>query len=235
MLSKTEAGNPISIGKEEPKGNIPIPSPKRSSVSGALKAAPCDSNEKSILHGNPDRALDEMAKETKELEQPDFIDFNNKHLSVIREESEDSTLSTPPPTPISTYPQPLPIVPSIMSITENEKHPPVKKLFSVDVLDDDQLKRTLDEMPQAPTDEPKIQIKPRNPQLYQLCQMNSTSSFWWDSSTDSNDEFGFNFRSDGVPANNSACLSPAHPVLTPAESVTSYYFGDNGRTLVPVL
>ena len=218
-------------------GSNLLPSTKEPSRSTVLQATPCYTTYKPPdPPTNPEESvLAEVAKEIKEIEQKEFVDFNNKHLSVIREESvEGSTPSTPPSTPVSaTYPQPLPLLPPPppTPTADVEKHPPMKKLFSKDVLDDKQLKETLDKMPQAPSEVPKVHIKPRNPHLYQLCQMNSTSSFWWDSSTDSNDEFGLNFRSDGVPSPFVPPVpsSPIHPQLKAAESVVSYYFDDNGR------
>lgn len=234
VLSRT-ANDSGSVGQKQTiTGNLlpqsPPITPSRSTI---ISSTPCNSNQKLSPQDHPNADLDEVAKETKELEQQEFVDFNNKNLSMIREESEDGTPSTPPSTPVASYPKPLPL-PPLPNENDIDIRPAVQKMFSVDIVDDELLKKTLDEMPQAPSVEPEIEIKPRNPQLYQLCQMNSTSSFWWDNSTDSNDEFGLNFRSDGVPAM-STSLSPAHPQLITSESVTSYYFGENGRPLAPLL
>ena len=180
--------------------------------------------------------LGEIKRERRELENKEFVDFNNKHLSIIREESieeRSTTPTTPPSTPVTSYPKPLPLHPIPIEI---DAKPPVKKLFSVDIVDDEQLKKTLDEMPPAPIEEPKFEIKPRNPQLYQLCQMNSNSSFWWDVSGDeSNDDFGLNFRSDGVPLNPTFLTTPEHPQLVASESVTSYHFEEKGNSLNMIL
>ena len=178
--------------------------------------------------------IDDVSSETKQIEQKEFVEFNNKHLSIIREESiEDGTPSTPPSTPVSVYPKPLPLNPIAIDI-DIEPHPGIQKMFSVDIMDNEQLRKTLEDMPQASIEEPELEIKPRNPQLYQLCQMNSTSSFWWDASgDDSNDDFGLNFRSDGVPITSSASFSPIHPQLIASESVASYHFEEKGMLITP--
>ena len=222
--------SPVKI----PRSNTPdVKSSKSSKISVFLS----NNNQPLIPKDPPHTDLEEVANEVKEIEQKEFVDFNNKHLSIIREESveEGATPKTPPTTPVASYPKPLPLHPSVSIEIDVEPRTPVQKMFSVDIVDDEQLKKTLEEMPKAPIEEPEIEIKPRNPQLYQLCQMNSTSSFWWDVSGDeSNDDFGLNFRSDGVPVTSSSAnfLSPAHPQLTASESVTSYYFEEKGKNLI---
>ena len=212
----TAAGNPPPCSPMKP--------PSRSETVNTTTTS--NSSEKLISQDKPNACLNEAAIEATALEDKEFVEFNNKHLSMIREESEDTTPTTPPTTPITTYPKPLPLLP--LQHEHDEIHPPVEKMFSVDIVDPELLEKTLGEMPRAPSEEPEIQIKPRNPQLYQLCQMNSNSSFWWDNSTDSNDEFGLNFRSDGVPTI-SESLSPSHPQLTASESITSCSYVENGR------
>jgi hypothetical protein len=226
-----------SVDQKMTGNQIPTsPSIVKSSKSSKLSVFLSNNNQPLIPKDSPHTDLDEVANEVKQIEQKEFVDFNNKHLSIIREESIDecTTPKTPPTTPVAKYPKPLPLHPTVSIEIGVEPRPPVQKMFSVDIVDDEQLKMTLMKMPKAPMEEPEIEIKPRNPQLYQLCQMNSTSSFWWDNSEDeSNDDFGLNFRSDGVPITSSSAnfLSPAHPQLTASESITSYNFEEKGKNL----
>ena len=233
--SSNEDQKPTSGNHQISSPSQPKPSKPKTSKSLNVKSVLSSKNNRKIIPNDTlNTDLDEITKEAKEIEQKEFVEFNNKHLSVIREESvEEGVPKTPPTTPVANYPKPLPLVPNV-SIEIDPPKPTVEKMFSVDIIDEDLFKKDLEEMPQIPTEEPEIEIKPRNPQLYQLCQMNSNASFWWDQSEDSNDDFGLNFRSDGVPFQPSATtLSPNHPQLTASESVTSYYFEEKGMLLAP--
>ena len=238
VLSTAET-NPNSVNQKATSGNQQRSLPTQHKTSNIktfkslnVKSVLSNKNDRTVISNDNKTDLDEVANETKEIEQKGFVEFNNKHLSLIREESiEEPVPKTPPTTPVANYPKPLSLTP--VSIEIDPPKPTVEKMFSVDVVDEDLFQKDLEEMPQAPTEEPEIEIKPRNPQLYQLCQMNSNASFWWDVSEDSNEEFGFNFRSDGIPLQPSATtLSPNHPQLTASESVTSYYFEEKGTLML---
>ena len=240
MLS-TSGIHSNSVDQKPTSGNEKVSSASQQKSSNAqpskslnVKSVRPTNNNQKIIPKHTKTDLDEITNEAKEIEQKEFVEFNNKHLSMIREESvEEGVPKTPPTTPVANYPKPLPLHPAV-SIEIDPPKSTVQKMFSVDMVDEDLFQKDLEEMPQAPTEEPEIEIKPRNPQLYQLCQMNSNASFWWDVSEDSNEDFGFNFRSDGVPLQPSATtLSPNHPQLTASESVTSYYFEEKGMLLAP--
>ena len=225
---------PTSGNEKVSSANQQKPSNAQTSKSLNVKSVRPTNNNRKIIPKHTKTDLDEITNEAKEIEQKEFVEFNNKHLSMIREESvEEGVPKTPPTTPVANYPKPLPLHPAV-SIEIDPPKSTVQKMFSVDMVDEDLFQKDLEEMPQAPTEEPEIEIKPRNPQLYQLCQMNSNASFWWDVSEDSNEDFGFNFRSDGVPLQPTATtLSPNHPQLAASESVTSYYFEEKGMLLAP--
>ena len=56
------------------------------------------------------------------------------------------------------------------------ERPPPPKIFGPE--DDPSAKVDL---PEAPTDEPEVNMQPRNPRLYELVSMSQDTSFWWDS------------------------------------------------------
>ena len=69
---------------------------------------------------------------------------------------------------------------------------PPPKLFSEN---EETLSQVLEQIPTISTEEPDVKVPERNPKMYQLVQMNSCSSFWWDS-TDSDNSLEFDHSLD---------------------------------------